>query len=401
MRHRPRLGIVGLALALLVGLLPVLAPTADASAKASKATPRIHQFPDVPESSIFHDVFTWMADEYYMTGYSDCWFHPLSPTSRQAVVQILWRMSGSPAGPFPPEPFTDVAPGHAFYTAISWAYSEGIIGGFSDGTFRGTRSMSRQALGAILHDLSGIEKFYAEAEFSDLTATNPFKEDIWWWVSSGQGRGYSDGTFRPTEPVSRQAAASFLSAFYDMMGGFWPHVDHHEHVCDIEPTPAENEAADALLAAALVQVPLLFETKGEALAAGYRVTAPPFGGEGSHMVNDDYTSDGIALDPTKPESLVVGDDPGPEDNNSPIAAEMFVREYVGTGPYWPPEPGGCRTPWHGHDNLCYDGSLLEESQVVWLADLGGCPAGSMVRITPEMLHVWVDGRADPFEGIET
>jgi hypothetical protein len=83
---------------------------------------------------------------------------------------------------------------------------------------------------------------------------------------------------------------------------------------------------------------------------------------------------------------------------------MFVREYVGPGPTWPPEPVGCVGLWHGHDNLCYDGSLLEESQVVFLATLpGGCIAGSMVRITPEMFHVWRDAYWDggPFDGIET
>jgi hypothetical protein len=108
-------------------------------------------------------------------------------------------------------------------------------------------------------------------------------------------------------------------------------------------------------------------------------------------------SDGIALDPTKPESLVYGfSSMGPNQ----IAAEMFIREYVGHPDNWPPEPGGCLTLWHGHDNLCYgDGGL--SGVMTAIATGGGCPDGSMVRITPEMLHVWIDGRADPFEGIET
>jgi hypothetical protein len=39
--------------------------------------------------------------------------------------------------------------------------------------------------------------------------------------------------------------------------------------------------------------------------------------------------------------------------------------------------------------------------VVGVATFGGRPNGTMVPISPEMLQVWVDGRADPFEGIET
>jgi hypothetical protein len=398
-RRRSRLLVTALTMAFLAGLLTTGSPV---DAASDRGAARDH-YPDVSDGHPFHEEIAWMTDQGFMEGYADGSFRPDATVSRQAFVATLWRMSDEPAGPFGGEPFSDVAPGHGFYTQISWAYSMGIIGGYNDGTFRPTAPMSRQAFGAILHELSGIHRVYGPSfEMIDVPTTHLFFDAIRWWVASGQADGYDDGTFRPTEPVTRQAGAAFLSRFYDMMGGYWPFEDHHSHVCTEEPTEEQNEAADALLAAALVQVPLLFETKGEALAAGYRVTAPPFGGEGSHMVNDDYTQDGIALDPTKPESLVIGDDPGPEDNNSPVAAEMFVREYVGSGPTWPPEPGGCRTLWHGHDNLCYNGSLLEESSVVWLSTIGsGCIGNSMVRITPEMLHVWVDGRPDPFSGIET
>jgi len=400
-RPRSRFLLALTAVALLAGLLLNGGAPVDA---ASKSSARTHDFADVDDSNPFHEDISWMVDQGFVSGYADDLFHPADSLSRQGVVQILWKMSDSPAGPFPAEPFSDVGPGHQFYTAISWAYSTGVIGGYADGTFRPTNSITRQALGAMLHDLSGIERLYGAVTFSDVPSTHLFAGDIRWWVASGQADGYPDGTFRPTEPVTRQAAAAFFTRFYDMMGGFWPHIDHHEHVCETEPTAEQIAASDALLAAAKVQVPLLFETKGEALAAGYRVNAPAFGSTGSHMVNDEYTQDGIALDPTKPESLVVANPPGPESNSTPIAAEMFVREYVGTGPLWPPEPGGCRTLWHGHDNLCFNAGLLEGGSVVYLATLpGGCWGTSMVRITPEMLHVWVDEAHadDPFVGIET
>jgi hypothetical protein len=250
----------------------------------------------------------------------------------------------------------------------------------------------------MLHDLSGIEKYYAQMPFADLPAGHIFEEDIWWWVASGQADGYGDGTFHPTEAVTRQAAARFFERFYDMMGGYWPYIDHHTHTCDIEPTPEQNAAADALLAGAEANVPVLFPTKGAALAAGYIVIAPPAPGQsGSHLVKGSYLLDGIDLDPTKPESLVLAWQV-PETNDTPVAAEMFLRNYRGPGPTWPPEPGGCRTLWHAHDNLCHS---LTTGRVVGLANFGGCPDGSLLRISPEMLHVWVDGRDDPFEGIET
>lgn len=399
MPTRARLGAAGVVVATLAGVLFTLGSPVDA---APIPEDRSHQFPDVNDANIFHDAIDFMVDHGFVTGYADGMYHPLDMVSRQAFVTVLWRMSGEPGGPFPPEPFTDIEPSNQFYTAISWAYSSGVIGGYADGTFRPTNAISRQAFGAMLHDLSGIGEYYSKMSYSDVPDSHVFAEDIWWWTASGQARGYPDGTFRPTDPVTRQGAASFFTNFYEMMGGAWPYLDHHEHVCDVEPTEEQNAAADALLAAAEAQVPVLFPTKGAALAAGYVVVAGPAGPRaGSHLVKPAYVVDGIDLDPTKPESLVVAPSwPAAETNSAPIAAEMFLRDYVGSGPTWPPEPGGCRTLWHAHDNLCHStsGSGLG---VTGIATAGGCPSGSMVRISPEMLHVWVDGRADPFEGIET
>ena len=93
-----------------------------------------------------------------------------------------------------------------------------------------------------------------------------------------------------------------------------------------------------------------------------------FAGEGAHLVNHAFASDGIQLDPTKPESLVMSTD------GTTVAAAMFVREAVGDpGPL----PAGCLALWHAHDNLCYSGPPNEGGTVNWLVDMGGCPSGSI------------------------
>lgn len=379
-----------LATALLVVLAPSLASPVDAQGSG-----RTHDFPDVPDASPFHDNISWLAGEGYVTGYSDGTYRPGTEVTRQAVVQILWRMSGEPGTFGGTEPFVDVTPSHPFYDAIVWAWNEGIIGIYPDGTFRSTDPIARQSLGHILHELSGIENTYGgSVPFSDVPLGYAFRGDISWWYRSGQAEGYSDGTFRPKDSVTRQSLARFLDRYYQMMGGYWPYTDHRTHVCD-EPVTSEQQAiGDQLLADVEDAIAAQFPTKAAAMAAGYRIAAPPFGGEGSHLVNDDYSSDGIFLDPTKPESLVLG----PDDNT--VEAAMFVREYVGPGPVWPPEPAGCLTKWHAHDNLCYSAPFLSGGHVTMIANFAPCGA-NLLRITPEMLHVWIDGRADPFEGIET
>jgi hypothetical protein len=50
----------------------------------------------------------------------------------------------------------------------------------------------------------------------------------------------------------------------------------------------------------------------------------------------------------------------------------------------PPQPGGCLTQWHIHTNLCFKGAGV----VAATGDGTSCPAGSVKRLTPPMLHVW-------------
>ena len=55
----------------------------------------------------------------------------------------------------------------------------------------------------------------ASHQFSDVPDTNPFHDDIDWMADAGITGGFGDGTFRPTDAVSRQAMAAFMRRFDD------------------------------------------------------------------------------------------------------------------------------------------------------------------------------------------
>jgi hypothetical protein len=381
---RRRSGFVSAALLLVVLVAPTAAPAG--------AAPRSHDFDDVGELNPFHDDIHWMVEQGFASGYADGLFHPTAPVSRQAMVQMLWKMSGSPAGPFPPEPFPDVEPGH-FYTAITWAYAAGVIGGFADGTFRPTRAVSRQAMASLLHRLSGIPGFYSKQIFTDVSDLHPFAEDIWWWSASGQADGYSDGTFRPSEVVSRQATAAFFSRFYQVMGGAtWPY-HAHSHTCTDPVTAEQQQAADDLVAAVNESITANWPTRAAAEADGYHQVGPTIGGFGGHLVKDAYRGDGDEVNPLYPEVLMADDGP-----SGMVRGAMFVMDDVGVDG---PRVGGCLTMWHAHENVCFTDDFFDGGNFAGIATYGGCPGTSMVRITPQMLHVFIDGRANPFEGLET
>jgi S-layer family protein len=52
-----------------------------------------HQFPDVPTSSPFHSDIDWVADYGILNGYSDGMFRPTEPVTRQALAAALHRLS--------------------------------------------------------------------------------------------------------------------------------------------------------------------------------------------------------------------------------------------------------------------------------------------------------------------
>lgn len=118
-------------------------------------------------------------------------------------------------------PFVDVTPGQPFFSDISWMWSANLSVGYRNGggrpSYGPTDPVSRQAMASFLYRLSGATfSPPAVASFADVPTSSPFYTAIEWMKSTGLSVGYtaSDGsTFHPLEPVTRQAMAAFLFRF--------------------------------------------------------------------------------------------------------------------------------------------------------------------------------------------
>lgn len=172
-------------------------------------------FPDVCVNHMFFREVSWAAAEGVTGGYSDGTFRPADPVSRQAMVAFLYRAEGSPAGPFPDPGFTDVWPSDLFFKEISWAADSNVTGGYSDGSFRPGDPVSRQAMVAFLYRVAGSPPGpFPNPGFKDVPKSHPFFDEIAWAAANNVTGGYSDGTFKPGAVVSRQAMVAFLYRFY-------------------------------------------------------------------------------------------------------------------------------------------------------------------------------------------
>jgi Tol biopolymer transport system component len=110
--------------------------------------------------------------------------------------------------------YTDVPRTHPLIHQIDWMDHRGIITGYPDGTFRPSQPVSRQAVAAFLHRHAGEPSATPPVPtFSDVTSTNPHYRAIRWLASQGFVAGFADGTFRPQAIVTRQELAAILHRY--------------------------------------------------------------------------------------------------------------------------------------------------------------------------------------------
>ena len=172
------------------------------------------RFADVPDAHAFVDEIGWLADSGVTTGYADGTFRPGAAVLREQMAVFLWRQAGEPAVSDLPatSPFADVPTSHAFYRAIVWLSDSGISTGYEDGTFRPGQPVLREQMAAFLHRFRGLLAAPANGSgsFVDVPSSSTFRTQIQWLAGSKISTGYSDGTFRPAQPVLREQMAAFL-----------------------------------------------------------------------------------------------------------------------------------------------------------------------------------------------
>lgn len=194
--------------------LRALASSAGYVPKGGLSPIRTQFFTDVSIYHYFYNEISWLASTGITTGWSDGTYRPGNNINRDAMAAFLYRMAGSPAYTAPKVArFKDVPTSHPFYKEISWLADQGITTGWVDGTFHPDANITREAVAAFMHRMAGSPAAGSAASFTDVTNANPFKNSIQWMASQNITTGYSDGTYRPGEPVTREAMAAFVYRF--------------------------------------------------------------------------------------------------------------------------------------------------------------------------------------------
>jgi len=165
-----------------------------------------------PEDKI-PDEFT-KDHNAFVSGYTDGTIRPEGKITRAEVAAIFYNLltdeiRAQYTKDVYSRSFSDVSEGKWFYTAVSAMAEMGVINGYPDGTFKPNGQITRAEFAAIASKF-GDHAGEAGAAFSDIDGH---------WGSSlidavaGKGwvSGYTDGTFKPNQKVTRAEAMAIVN----------------------------------------------------------------------------------------------------------------------------------------------------------------------------------------------
>lgn len=116
---------------------------------ALNPTPNV-DFLDVSRTDWFYYDVRYVCENGLMNGTSRNWFSPYGTATRGMLVTILYRMENEPRC-FGSAAFSDVKPSAYYEKAVIWASQNNIVSGYTDGTFRPDAPVTREQLASILY----------------------------------------------------------------------------------------------------------------------------------------------------------------------------------------------------------------------------------------------------------
>jgi hypothetical protein len=191
-------------------------------------------FADVPPGTQFEAEINWLAGQGISTGWVEPngtkTYRPLWPVNRDAMAAFMYRLSGKPDfWPPPVSPFADLAPSELYFKEIIWLTARNVSTGWVDGngtrTFRPSQPVNRDAMAAFMYRLAGRPAFDppAVSPFADVTTDNVYYHEITWLAAQDISTGWkeTDGT-RTFRPYQAVNRDAMAAFMYRFASKFTP-----------------------------------------------------------------------------------------------------------------------------------------------------------------------------------
>ena len=179
-------------------------------------------FTDVSLSDWFYEAVNYVYLNELMDGVSTTRFAPDTATNRAMVVEILYRMAGSPSVSGT-SAFTDVSAGAWYADAVKWATDNGVVEGRSATVFDPNAAVSRQELAAMLYRYAQYKGYNVSIgentnilSYTDVAGVAEYAMSAMQWAcGSGVVNGTAAGVLSPNGSATRAQLATMLMRFIE------------------------------------------------------------------------------------------------------------------------------------------------------------------------------------------
>ena len=249
---------------------------------------------------------------------------PVEETNEDATADETTPAEGEETAPVEETPaeetpveagYTDVTEANWFYKAVTYVTENGLVDGETETTFAPSADMTRADMIVALYRMAGSPEVTGENPFTDVAADADYYAAVIWGTSNGVINGTSETTFSPDDSLQRQAFATMLYRYAELMAA--------DETTD-ETAPAEGETADETAPAD--DAAAADETAPADDAAAADETAP---------ADDTATTDEtVPAEELTPAEEVPADETGAEDVLAQYADADSIQAYAREAMAW-------------------------------------------------------------------
>ena len=248
---------------------------------------------------------------------------PVEETNEDAAVDETTPAEGEETAPVEETPaeetpveagYTDVTEANWFYEAVTYVTENGLVDGETETTFAPSADMTRADMIVALYRMAGSPEVTGENPFTDVAADADYYAAVIWGTSNGVINGTSETTFSPDDSLQRQAFATMLYRYAELMAA--------DETTD-ETAPAEGETADETVPAEELtpaeEVPAEGETTDETTPADDAAAADETAPADDAAAADETApaDDAAAADETAPaDDAAAADETAPADDTA-------------------------------------------------------------------------------------
>lgn len=189
-------------------------------------------FSDLSENHTNYDAILYLQENGVLNGYSDGTFRPDQTVNRAEFLKIILEGSDIALDISTDTPFTDINHNEWYGPYVKKAFHESWINGYSDGTFRPNQTINKVEALKILAVVQGWQLATPTTQpFTDTTL------DAWYtpYISYAKEHGYLEESGNYFSPAVNMSRAKISEVIYRTIATIEPIVEEN-----ITPTPSSE-----------------------------------------------------------------------------------------------------------------------------------------------------------------